>query len=48
MQQAMPYLVRSAFAKLPFSEYQHWRVKLQPASVRGNAPQFISVQPVRQ
>jgi hypothetical protein len=48
MRHAMPYLVKSALAQLPFAQYQHWRVRLHPAAVSDDAPQLMLVQPVGQ
>ncbi|SIT39743.1 putative lipoprotein [Paraburkholderia ribeironis] len=43
--QAMPLLVKSALAKLPFDEPSDWRVKLQMGEA-GGAPNVISVEPL--
>jgi hypothetical protein len=42
---AAPYLVKSAFAKLPYAEHPDWRVKLREAKTPG-APELISVTPL--
>jgi hypothetical protein len=42
---AAPYLVKSAFAKLPYTEHPDWRVKLREAKTPG-APEVISVTPL--
>jgi hypothetical protein len=53
-QQALPYLVASALAKMPYAGAPQWRVKMKdlaPASAQGSAaamPAVISVTPLAQ
>ncbi|WP_254699851.1 DUF4136 domain-containing protein [Trinickia violacea] len=42
---ASPYLVKSAFAQLPFADHEAWRVKLHPGEA-GAMPGVVSVKPV--
>jgi Domain of unknown function (DUF4136) len=41
---ATPYLVKSAFAKLPYAEHPDWHVKLHEAGAQGG-PEVVSVAP---
>jgi hypothetical protein len=45
-QHAVPYLVKSALAKLPFAQHAHWRVKLKPGEAAADEPKLLSVEPV--
>jgi hypothetical protein len=43
---AIPYLVKSTLAQLPFTGHADWRVKLSPGNT-GGVPQVVSVKPVQ-
>lgn len=43
---AIPYLVKSALARVPFVDHADWRVKLRVEEPNG-APQVVSVKPVQ-
>jgi hypothetical protein len=44
-QHAVPYLVKSAFAQLPFAPYRHWRVMLHKRVAGDESPELVSVEP---
>lgn len=44
-QHAVPYLVKSALAKLPYADHADWQVKLQTQDA-STAPEVVSVKPV--
>jgi Domain of unknown function (DUF4136) len=43
-QHAIPYLVKGALARLPFSQHRRWRVN--QTTGHGKTPQMLSVEPV--
>ncbi|NIE64521.1 DUF4136 domain-containing protein [Burkholderia sp. Ax-1719] len=45
-QQALPYLVASALAKMPYAGAPQWRVKMKDAATAGAMPEVTSVTPV--
>jgi hypothetical protein len=53
-QQALPYLVAGALAKMPYAGAPQWRVKMKdavPADAQGNAPampEVTSIKPLTQ
>ena len=45
-QQALPYLVSGALARLPYGDAPQWRVKLDDKAAAGALPAVVSVAPV--
>jgi hypothetical protein len=47
-QQALPYLVAGALAKMPYAGAPQWRVKMKDATPAGAMPEVTSVTPITQ